>query len=52
MISFALGIVFSFFDGMLLWSIGFFVLGIMLVLFSMIWCISGWADKQTKKYFD
>ena len=39
-------------DGMLLWSIGFFVLGIMLVLFRMIWEISGWADKQTKRYFD
>jgi len=51
-VSFFLGILFFVLDGTLLWSIGFFILGIILVLFSIIWRISGWADIQTRKYFD
>jgi len=51
-ISFVLGIVFFFVDGMLLLSIGFIVLTIMLVLIRMIWNIAGWADIQSRKYFD
>jgi len=51
-VSFLLGILFGMMDGTLLWSIGFFALGMMFVLFRMIWSISGWADRQTRKYFD
>jgi len=51
-VSFFLGILFGMMDGTLLWSIGFFSLGIMLVICRMIWSISGWADRQTRKYFD
>ena len=47
-----LGVVFLFIDGMLLWSIGFFVLGIMLVLFKIIWNISRWADNVVRKLGD
>jgi len=50
--SFVLGIGFSFVDGMLLWAILFFTLGILIVLMKIMWNIAGWADIQTKKYFD
>ena len=48
--SFFLGIIFFFIDGMLIWSIGFFSLGIILVLCRMIWNISGWADNVVRKW--
>jgi len=51
-ISFVLGIVFFWIDGMLLWSILFFVLAIMLVLTRMIWNLAGWADNVTRKLGD
>ena len=51
-ISFILGIVFFFIDGMLLWSIGFFVLAIILVLFRIMWNIAGWAENVTRKLGD
>jgi len=52
LISFVLGIAFFFIDGMLLWSIGFGSLFIILVLFRMIWNISGWAENVTRKLGD
>lgn len=48
-ISFLLGIVLAIIDGMLFWSIGFISLSILLVLFKMIWNISGWAERVTRK---
>ena len=47
-----LGIVFFFIDGMLLWSIAFFSLGIILILLKIMWGISGWADNVTRKLGD
>jgi len=44
------GIIFIFIDGMLLWSIGFFVLAIMLVLTRIIWNNAVWAEKVTRKW--
>ena len=52
MISFVLGIAFFFIDGMLLWSIGFFVLAIMLVLCRIIWNNAVWAENVTRKLGD
>ena len=49
LLSFVLGIVFLFVDGMLLWSIGFFVLSIMLVMIKVTWDIAGWAERVTRK---
>ena len=49
-ISFVLGIVFFFIDGMLLWSIGFFVLAIMLVLTRIIWNNAVWVENVTRKW--
>jgi len=51
-ISFVLGIVFFFIDGMLLWSILFFVIAIMLVLFKIIWDVAGWAENVKRKMGD
>ena len=51
-ISFVLGVIFFWIDGMLLWSILFIVLAIMLVLFRMIWNVAGWADNVTRKLGD
>ena len=48
-VSFLLSVVFFFIDGMLLWSIGFFVLAIMLVLVKVTWDIGGWAENVTRK---
>jgi len=50
--SFVLGIVFFWIDGMLLWSIGFFVLAIMLVLTRIIWNNAVWAENVTRKLGD
>ena len=50
--SFVLGIMFFFIDGMLLWSIGFFVLGITLVLLKTMWGVAGWTDNVTRKMGD
>jgi len=44
-----LGVVFLFIDGMLLWSIAFFVLGIGLIILMIMWDIAGWADNVTRK---
>lgn len=49
LLSFVLGIIFFFIDGMLLWSIGFFVLSIMLILIKVTWNIAGWAENVTRK---
>lgn len=49
MVSFFLGIVFFFIDGTLIWSIGFFVLAITLVLIKVTWNIAGWADNVARK---
>jgi len=48
-ISIVLGIVFFFIDGTLIWSIGFFVLAITLVLIKVMWNIAGWADNVARK---
>ncbi len=50
--SFFIGIILFFIDGMLFWSIGFFSLGIILVLFRMIWNIAGWAENATRRFGD
>jgi len=50
--SFVLGIAFFFIDGMLLYSIGFFSFFIILVLTKIIWNISGWAERVTRKLGD
>jgi hypothetical protein len=47
-----LGLVFFFIDGMLLWSVAFFVLGIFLVLFKIMWDVSGWADNAVRNFGD
>ena len=44
-----LGIVFFFIDGMLLWSILFFSIGIILIILKVMWGISGWAENVTRK---
>jgi hypothetical protein len=44
-----LGVVFLFIDGMLLWSIAFFVLGIGLIILMIMWDIAGWADNVARK---
>jgi len=44
-----LGVVFLFIDGMILWSIAFFTIGIILILLKIMWGISGWADNVTRK---
>ena len=50
--SFVFGIIFFFIDGMLLWSILFFVLTIVLVVTRIIWNTSGWADSIVRKLGD
>ena len=52
LISFVLGIGFSFIDGMLLWAVLFFTLGILIVLMKIIWNIAGWADNVVRKLGD
>jgi len=47
--SFVLGIGFSIIDGMLLWAILFFTLGILIVLMKIMWNIAGFADKVVRK---
>ena len=49
-ISFVLGVVFFWIDGMLLWSILFIVLAMMLVLIRIIWNNAVWAEKVTRKW--
>ena len=44
-----LGLVFMFIDGMLLWSIAFFVLGIILILLLIIWNNAEWFDNLVRK---
>jgi len=46
------GIVLFFIDGMLLWSIAFFSLGLFLILLKIMWGISGWADNVVRKMGD
>ena len=52
MISFVLGIVFAFIDGMLLWAVLFFTLGILIVLMKIMWNIAGFADNVIRKIGD
>ena len=47
-----LGIVLFFIDGMILWSILFFSLGLILIIFKAMWDISGWADNVFRKMGD
>ena len=48
-ISMILGVIFIFFDGMLLHSIAFLVIGMMIILTKIMWGIAGWADNVTRK---
>ena len=52
LVGIVLGIVFFFIDGMLLWSIVFFSLGVILVLLKTMWGIAGWADNVTRNLGD
>jgi len=47
--SFVLGIGFSFIDGMLLWAVLFFALGILIVLMKIMSNIAGWAENVTRE---
>ncbi|MBL7018634.1 MAG: hypothetical protein ISR81_06945 [Nitrosopumilus sp.] len=47
--SMILGVIFIFFDGMLLYSIAFFVIGMMIVLAKIMWGVAGWAENVTRK---
>ena len=49
LLCFVLGIVFFFIDGALLWSMGFFILFMVLVLLKVTWGIAGWAERVTRK---
>ena len=49
---FLLGTIFFFIDEMLLWSVGFFVMAILLVLIKVMWNIAGWAENVTRKLGD
>ena len=49
LLSFVFGVVFFFIDGMLLYSIGFFVLVMMLVLTRIIWNNAVWFDNVVRK---
>ena len=50
--SFVLRIVFGFIDGMLLWAIMFFTIGILIVLMKIMWNIAGFADNVVRKLGD
>jgi hypothetical protein len=50
LISMILGVIFIFFDGMLLHSIAFFIIGMMIVLTKIIWDVAGWAEKTTRGF--
>lgn len=49
LLSFVLGIILFFIDGMLLYSIGFFVLFLLLAVLKTTWGIAGWAENVTRK---
>ena len=49
LLSCVFGIVFFFIDGMLLYSIGFFVLVMMLILTRIIWNNTVWFDNVVRK---
>jgi len=52
LVSFVFGIGFFFIDGMLLWAILFFTLGILIVLMKIMWNIAGFADNVVRKLGD
>jgi len=52
LVSFVLGIGFSFIDGMLLWAVLFFALGVLVVLMKIAWNIAGFADNVVRKLGD
>ena len=49
LISFVLGTVFSIIDGMLLWAILFFALGIIIVLMKIVWNVAIFAENAIRK---
>lgn len=49
LLSFVLGIILFFIDGMLLYSIGFFVLFLLLAVLKTTRGIAGWAERVTRK---
>jgi hypothetical protein len=46
------GVILFFIDGMLLWSIGFFSLGMILIILKAMWGIAGWADNAVRRMGD
>lgn len=49
-ISLIFSIILFFIDGMLLYAIGFFFLFLILVIFKIIWGVSGWAEEKTREF--
>jgi len=47
-----LGIILFFIDGMILWSIVFFSLGVFLIILKIMWGVAGWADNVVRKLGD
>jgi len=45
------GVLFTFDQPYWYFSIFFFTIGILIMIVKAIWNISGWADKQTQRYF-
>ena len=48
-IGISLGIVLFFIDEMLLWAIGFFLVGFILIILKVMWGFAGWAENVTRK---
>jgi hypothetical protein len=43
-------IILFFLDGMILYSVGFFFIFLIMVIFKIIWGISGWAEETTREF--
>lgn len=48
-LSMILGVVLIFVDGMLIYSIAFFVVGMTIILTKMMWGVAVWADNTTRR---
>jgi len=46
-----LGIGLFFVEGSLIWSIGFFICGLIIGLLQLMWKIACWADNSTRSFF-
>ncbi len=49
-VSLIFSIILFFIDGMLLYTIGFFFLFLIMVIFKIMWGIAGWAEETTREY--